>query len=327
MPITAAEIARMCHVSRTTVDRALKDKAGISPQTRARILKIAEEYDYRPNYLASSLSTGRTRSVGVIVFDLYNQHFSYLVNAVERYFSQRGIFTYICISNKDPNREREILRMLIDRQVDGILLVPIQDGEAFSAELRALNIDVIAVSNRLPGLPFVSGDNFDGAYQCMERFYRRGYRTVHFVCPPLRFRGTQNIYAQEMRAEGYLRFKAEHPDLSGELLTDAHYIDRVIALLEDADERPGIFCSSDLFMLDIRKRLFDAGWNPDERCALAGFDGLDVLYRLPDQMSTVVYPAEAIGEAAAKMLCDRMEGRPTPDEILLPCPMLGASAL
>lgn len=327
MPITAAEIARMCHVSRTTVDRALKNKAGISPQTRARILNIAKEYDYHPNYLASSLSTGRTRSVGVIVFDLYNQHFSYLVNSVERYFSALGVFTYICISNKDPQREREIIRMLTDRQVDGILLVPINEGEEFSEYLRSLNIAVVAVSNRLPGLPFVSGDNIAGAYQCVENFYQRGYRTVHFVCPPLRFKGTQNIYAQEMRAQGYLKFKEAHPDLAGELIVDAHYIDRVVELLETADERPGIFCSSDLFMLDIRKRLFDLGWNPEERCSLAGFDGLDVLYRLPDQMSTVVYPAEAIGEAAAKMLCDRIEGGSTSDEILLPCPMLRASAL
>lgn len=327
MPITAAEIARICHVSRTTVDRALKNKSGIRSDTRARILHVAEEYDYRPNYLASSLSTGRTRSVGIIVFDLYNQHFSYLVNSVERYFSQRGIFTYICISNKDKEREREIIRMLTDRQVDGILLVPINEGEAFAQSLRALNIAVVAVSNRLPGLPFVSGDNIGGAYECVENFYRRGYRTVHFVCPPLRFRGTQNIYAQEMRAEGYLKFKAEHPDLAGELIADADYIDRVVDLVLKSQERPGVFCSSDLFMLDIRKRLIDLGKNPEDCCSLAGFDGLDLLYRLPEQMSTVFYPAEAIGEAAAEMLHRRIQGEATQEEMLLPCPMLRASVL
>lgn len=283
---------------------------------------ILESYNYRPNFLASSLSKGRTQSIGVIVFDLYNQHFSHLVNAVERYFSNLGIFTYICISNKDKHREREIIQMLIDRQVDGILLVPINNGPEFSEYLQSLEIPVISVSNRLPGLPYVSGDNLGGSYKGMECFYENGYRTVHFVCPPLRYKGSQNLYAQQARVDGYLKFKEDHPDMKGKLITSANYLDFVIDLLRHAPERPGIFCSSDLFMLDIRKRIVDLGWDPNTRCSLMGFDGLDLLYHLPERPSTIAYPAEAIGEAAAMLLNDKIEGRSIPDETLLPCPLL-----
>lgn len=322
MPITAAEIARMCNVSRTTVDRALKNKPGISPETRARIHAIAKEYDYHPNYLASSLSTGRTHSVGVIVFDLYNQHFSHLVNAIERYFSSLDVFTYICISNKDKRREQEIIHMLIDRQVDGIILIPINESKKFADSLISLNTPVVTFSNRLPGLPYVSGDNLSGAYKGTEWFYKHGFRTVYFVCPPLRYLGTQNLYAQEARAEGYMKFLKEHPDMQGSLITASNYLDFIVDLLRDSKERPGVFCSSDLFMLDIRKHLVSIGWNPDACCSLMGFDGLDLLHHLPEHPTTISYPAESIGEAAAMLLNNMIEGKETVQEILLPCPLI-----
>lgn len=321
MSITAAEIARMCNVSRTTVDRALKNKAGISESTRRRICEVAEKYDYRPNYLASSLSTGRTKAVGIIVFDLYNQHFSYMVGAVERYFARRGVFTYICLSEKDPQRERALVDNLIDRQVDGILLVPINDSPAFIDHLRSLQIPIVAASNRLDGFPFVGGDNAAAVYQGMESFYQQGYRTVHFICPPLRRKGEENLFAQEERANGYLRFKRDHRDMRGELITDANYLECVEALL-DGPEKPGVFCSSDLFTLNIRKRIIDRGWQVTEKCALMGFDGLEFLEHLSQRPPSVFYPAEEIGEASAKMLDDMIHGRPTEREVLLPCPLL-----
>lgn len=321
MSITAAEIARMCNVSRTTVDRALKNKPGISEATRTQILAVAARYGYRPNYLASSLSTGQTRAVGIIVFDLYNQHFSSLVSAIEQYFTRAGIFSYICISRKDPARERSLIDSLFDRQVDGILLVPINDSAEFCAHLRGLNIPVVAMSNRLPGFPFVGGDNRTGAYTGMQDFYDRGYRTVYFVCPPLRRLGSENLTAQAERAEGYRQFMASHPDMRGDLIASADYLERVEALLRNAPEKPGIFCSSDLFMLAIRKRVIDLGWDLDARCALMGFDGLEFLSQLSQRPSSIFYPAEAIGEAAARVLDDAIRSKPVPAETLLPCPL------
>ena len=325
MGITAAQIAKMCKVSRTTVDRALKNKPGISPQTGQKIREIAEKYGYKPNYLASSLSTGKTRSVGVIVFDLYNQHFSYMVNAIEKYFAEQGIFAYVCISEKNKQRELEIIDDLYTRKVDGILLVPINDGPEFTEHLRSLNIPVLPVSNRLEGFPFVSGDAEKGAYEGMQFFYDHGYRTVYFVCPPMRRIGKENLYGQEIRVRGYQRFLAEHPEMQGELIVSSDYLDQVEALVVNASERIGVFCSSDIFTLSIRKRLIECGLDLDSCCYLMGFDGLDFLSQLNVRPASVVYPAEDIGRAAAKMLLDMINNRAESQEILLPCPLIPGS--
>lgn len=322
MIITAAEIARMCGVSRTTVDRALKNKSGISAETRRRICEIADRYGYRPNYLASSLSTGQTKSVGIIVFDLYNQHFSFMVTAMEKYLSEHGILAYICISDKDKKREWELIDDLNNRRVDGIAFVPINFSKAFVEHLRSLHLPIVAVSNRLPGFPFVGGDGAAAVYSGMECFFAHGYRTVHFVCPPVRFRGRENLYTQEDRLSGYLKFMQEHPDMRGEVLASEDYLERLEALIQNAEERPGVFCSSDHFTLNIRRRIVELGWDLDSCCYLMGFDGLEFLQHLTPRPASVFYPAEEIGRSAAQLLMDLIHGNPAPQEIMLPCPLL-----
>ena len=325
MAITAAELAKMCNVSRMTVDRALKNKKGIKEETRLRILKVAEEYGYRPNFLASSLSTGTTHSIGIIVFDLYNQHFSYMVNAMESYLSEQGFLSYICISDKNPERERQLIDDLCDRKVDGIAFVPINLSSEFCDHVQAKGVPVVAVSNRLKGFPFVGGDGAAAVYSGMECFYNHGYRTIHFVCPPMRFKDQQNIYTQEDRLNGYLNFVKTHPEVHGEVITTSDYIDRLVRLVSDPKERPGVFCSSDHYTLMIRKRFIELGWDLDKCCYLMGFDGLDYLNHLTPRPTSVYYPAEDIGRAAARMLLNMIHGLPTEKEVLLPCPIMHGS--
>jgi len=322
MSITSVEIARLCGVSRATVDRALKNKPGISSETRERILSTAAQHGYRPNHLARSLSTGHSSAVGVIVFDLRNRHFSWTVDAIERYFSERSVFTYICLSDKNPERERLLLDSLAALQVDGIILIPINQGSEFEESLRRLSLPVVAVSNRLDGFPYVGGDNFEGVLHGMQHLYDCGCHTVHFVCPPLRRRGKENLYAQERRAEGYLHFMKPHPDMRGELISDKDYLNRIEELLDNSPGKPAFFCSSDIYMLEIRRRLLDKGLKPSDVCTLMGFDGSDILDHLTQRPASVSYPAEAIGMRAAQLLDNLMNGSAAETEVLLPCPLL-----
>ncbi len=325
MGITATEIAKLCGVSRATVDRALKNKSGIQPETRRRILEIVEREGYQPNYLGSSLSTGKTHAIGLIVFDLSNQHFAELIEAVENYFSKKGYLLYIGLSRKDKKTEENLIQNLVSRQIDGIILTPIHEEAAFAKRLNELDLPVVATNNRLESLPFVGADNALAAELGMEQFYKNGYRNVHFVCPPLRNSGQENLYAQEERAKGYQRFLRSHDDMRGELICSADYLQTLDRLLDAGGEKPGIFCSSDIFVLRIRKHLMDRGIVPRDVCALMGFDGIDFMQNLSDRPASVFYPARDIGTHAAKLLDDLMHRRRTEHEIILPCSLLQGS--
>lgn len=322
MSFTSIDLAKICGVSRATVDRALKGKSGISEKTREAILRAATEHGYSPNIMARNLSTGKSNTIGIVVFDLKNEHFSLLSSAIERYFSEQGILTFICISEKDKRHEREIIETLKARMVDGIVLLPVNHDPSFSDWLQKLDMPIVTVSNKLTNIPLISGDNVGAAMEGMQNLYDRGYRTIHFICPPLRYKGYDNIYAQQSRANGYTQFLSEHPDIHGTLIETADYMEWIAQSLKEKSEKPAFFFSSDHYLLKVRRYMLDNGMDLSSTAALMGFDGFDCLKQFTLRPSSIQYPASEIGTAAAKSLHRLINGEQIEEELLIPCPLL-----
>lgn len=323
MAITINDLARICKVSRGTVDRALHDRGGVSERTREKIRKAAEEYGYTPNYIASSLATGRSRSVGIIVFDLNNRFFTEVVSAAEHEFLRHGLFSYICLSLKDRRYEQELIADLVRRKADGILFLPVNEGEEFTQYLKRLPVPLVAISNRINGLPYIGGDDDRAVGRGMECFYQRGVRKVHFVCPPLRNLGKENLYSQLRRLEGYRAYREAHPDMQGDEIMGEDYLDQVFERAAGDEGRMGFFCSSDHYALKIIKAARDRGVGIPSRFSLMGFDGVDnVLGHLERQLTTISYPAAEIGRRAASALVGQINGSQPQSEILLECPLI-----
>jgi LacI family transcriptional regulator len=109
-------------VSQGTVDRALHNRPGISAETRERILLTARQLGYRPDQLASSLVRGRTMTIGLVLFDLYNRFFAQIASAVEENAKSRGYFVYLTLTRKDLGEEKSCIERLAGRRVDGLIL-------------------------------------------------------------------------------------------------------------------------------------------------------------------------------------------------------------
>lgn len=329
MSITTTELAKLCNVSRGTVDRALNGRSRINPQTKELILKTAKERGYVPHLLASSLATGKTHTVGLIVFDLNSRHFAQMVTSVQQHFSKQGIFCYICITEKNQAQEISLVRDLIARKVDGIILTPINDSKAFCDMLIDWGKPVVTVHNRLDErFSFVGGNGDTAVYTGMEHFYRKGYRHVCFVCPPYRRLGQENLFAQINRVNGFRRFMQDHDDFRGELIVDINYLDLLLQKIQEhREERLGIFCSSDHYALRIYKAARESGFSAPTDFGLMGFDGVDTLYYLDKQITTLFYPAEKIGELSANCLYDMIHDQAPTKEFMLDCPIIDGQTL
>mgnify|MGYP005879360331 CR=1 FL=1 len=107
MGVTIKDIAEHCRVSVGTVDRALNNRSGISEKTKNRILKAAEELNYHPNYMGQSLATGRTMTIGMVCFDLYNNFFPELIDTIERHAKEKGYFIYLILTHREFKLEKE----------------------------------------------------------------------------------------------------------------------------------------------------------------------------------------------------------------------------
>lgn len=329
MKLTIPDLAKLCGVSRGTVDRALNDRPGISKKTREYILSAARQNGYTPNVLARSLVTGKSNTIGIVVFDLRNRHFSQLICSIHERIAEAGYFSYICITEKNPEQERRLLRDLVGRNVEGIILMPINDSSAFEEELAGMHVPVVTVSNRLSDrFSYVGSDFFSACYQGMNSFYAKGYRQVSFICPCADGQAHGNAYAQIQRAKGYERFMADHLDMHGELITTYDYFDCILHQVQNSKERLGFFCSSDFYALNILHKAREHNLRIPEDFGLMGFDRIDTLDYLEKPLSTVAYPIEEVGLQSANLLLEQIANPGGKrQELLIDCSLIGGATL
>ena len=124
--VTMRDVAREAGVSVNTVSRALSGKPDVSPDTRARVLKVAERLGYRPNRLARGLRSNKTFTIGVIVTDIANPFFAELVKGVEEAARQNGYSIILEDTGEDPEKEARAIQVMLAERVDGLLLTPVQ---------------------------------------------------------------------------------------------------------------------------------------------------------------------------------------------------------
>jgi LacI family transcriptional regulator len=327
MSITTKEIAKICNVSRGTVDRALNGRTGINSVTRERIQAVAREYHYRPHLIASSLSRGKSMSIGVVLFDLNNRYFSQIGNIISLAAQERGYFTYISISEKNYDSEMQILQNLASRRVDGILLLPAIQGKEYIQFLKSLEIPIVTIGNHLPGIHHVSIDDFNAAFESAAYISRCGYRRICFICPPLRKKGSLNgkfnLSSQDLRARGVRRFIDTNRAYQFEMLLQKDYADKAVVMVRAGGEKIAFFCSSDVYALELFKRFREEGISVPRDAGLMGFDNLDILSYIEPRITTGSISIEAQGREAMEVLFKLIAGETAPMVCYVPhkiCP-------
>lgn len=308
MSVTIKEIADICGVSHGTVDRALNNRPGISDKTKEKILKIAAELNYYPDFRARSLAKGTTKTIGLVLFDLYNRSFSQLTNAVETESRSKDYLVNLLLTDKCIHSEKEAIENLISRKVDGIILFPINQGEAFESYLTNLNIPIVTICNKLSDKwSYVGIDDRSAMKDAVTYVAGKGYERVVYICPPLAYRHQSNIYTQLERFEGLLAGMqqcgyTEEPIV----ITEKDYL-RTLSLIDLKASKTAILCSCDLYALETMNFLKDRNYRIPEDVGLMGFDNIDVLKYISPKLTTVHYNVEEMGFRAVDALVRQLE--------------------
>lgn len=211
MNITSKEIAKICGISRGTVDRALNNRPGVSEKTKKQILKIASELDYQPNYIGRSLVKGKSMSIGVIVFDLNNRVFAQIINGIEARARELDYFVNLSISFRDAKLEMDTIRQHIARNADGIILLSVNRGEPFVQFIEKFNKPIVTIGNRISSVtPYVWIDDSQAIKDLVKLYVSKNYKHIIYVSPPLRRLGTENLYVPEQRFLAFKQSVEEH---------------------------------------------------------------------------------------------------------------------
>ena len=188
MPVRMKDVARDLNVSVVTVSKALRDRSDISPATKKRILKRLRELNYRPNWIARSLVSGRTHIIGLVVPDLMSSFFAEVAKGLSEKLRPHGYQVVISISEENANLERQEIDLLLARRVDGLILASAQSparNELFHV-IEDHQVPYVLIDRKIAGLKanYVGVDDEEVGRMATEHLIACGCRSIAHIRGP-----------------------------------------------------------------------------------------------------------------------------------------------
>ena len=318
------DIARDLDVSVITVSKALRNHADISSQTKARVLKRAQELNYRPNLAARALVTGRTKMMGLIVPDLVHSFFAEVARGLSRVLHKSGYSVLISASDESPESERQAMDQFIARRVDALLVVSSQWTVESFRRLEEHGLPYILIDRNFSGVPanFVGVNDHAVGALATRHLIEVGCRTVAHI-------SRERISTALARLEGYRRTLSQYGlSLGPEYVVNAEETDTVAdqsgyeaaRKLLALDRRPdGIFCHNDLVASGAMRAIFEAGLRIPGDIALIGCCNVHYAGLLRVPLTSIDPRSDAIGEHAARLAMTLVDAKSplVPEAILL----------
>jgi LacI family transcriptional regulator len=305
---TIKEVARKARVSVATVSYVLNMKTTetISQPVTKRVLAAAQRLNYRPNHLARSLVLRKTCTLGVISDSLSNTFFYEILAGVQRVASSKGYALLLGVSDLSVAREAQQVEFMLDRRVDGLVIVTVADGGhcAHIESLRRDRIPFVLVDERIIGLEcdYVMSENAKGARQAIAHLLSLGHRRIGFIGNDCWRKASTTVD----RLEGYKSALAEaglsfDPELVC-YLPKGREEEELRHFLSEEKDLSAVFLTSDSMAPWVFTAADQLGLKIPRCLAVVGFDDSAAAATMPVPLTTVRQPRTAMGKRAAEVL-------------------------
>lgn len=306
-PLNLKQLAEHLQLSQTTVSLVLNNSpAGRSiPQhTRDRVFEAARRFHYRPNYFAKSLRNSRSMSVGVIVPDQSDGYFPVVMSAIEKQLLKAHYFYVTASHYRRPELVEEYSRRLMERAVDGLLLLDTP------ARIH-VPVPTVAVSSHNAGADVMNVvlDHDRAARLALSHLRELGHERIAFM------QGATGITDATYRWQSILNVAGEMgiavtPELSMQLeevrqTPEAGY-QVTQELLRRTRDFTAVFCFNDISAIGAMRAIMDAGLRVPEDISVVGFDDIVTAAYCKPSLTTVKQPLEQMGAEAAQLLLNRI---------------------
>jgi DNA-binding LacI/PurR family transcriptional regulator len=317
MAVTIKDIAKRAGVTHSTVSRALRGNTLISPQTSARIRKIAAEMGYQPDAAARSLKTNRSQVLGVIVSSLADPFFSEILQGIEDRAQENGYGLFIAASQHNLKREQAIVRTMREHRVDGIIICSTSFSAAQARMLLEYNFPTVVVNNQ-------SADNFrysiyhddvDGCRQVTRHLIGLGHRRIAYLGNASSGRTTLDRltgFREEVAAAGLPVPENYVHQVSGG--KPEHGVAGAEYFLSLQERPTAIVCYNDLIATGVLKGLHAAGLSVPDDLSVTGFDNIEFSAFTQPPLTTFDQPKRFIGAEAARLLLALLRCEPDDGE-------------
>lgn len=317
--ITMKDIALKADVSVSTVSFVLNnigEKMGISTAVINKVLLVAQDLNYKPNMIASSLRTGETRSIGLIVEDISNQFFSDLAKVVEDEARRLNYRVFYCSTGADDQRAEELVNSLLQANVDGFIIAPTEKLEKSIDNLLKMHVPVVLIDRYFPGqlVSTVVMDNYEGAYLVTKKMMDAGCRHIAainvnsgMIQMKLRESGYENLLKEKGLFDESLVLRVDFQD------TETEKIRIIRDFLKMHPQIDGLLFLSNYLGLCGLQAFRQLGIEIPRDIRVASFDDHDSFRLHTPSISVVAQPIEAMAKKAINLLVAQMTAGKQPE--------------
>jgi len=312
-----ADVAKLAGVSTATVSRVLNQPTAVTPQLRRRVHAAVDSLGYMPHGAARALASRRSSTIGAVVPTIDNAIFSRNIQALQARLFEAGLTLLLASSDYDYEREQREVQILVERGIDGLILV----GEA-----RNRSVYQLLKKRRVPYIntwmyhkdsphPCVGFDNIQAAYQIGSYLLDIGHRNIAMVAG---IRDCNDRVAA--RIEGVKAAMAER----GAHFAPGHLVEhkyeiaegrRAASRLLASPNRPtAIVCANDVLAFGVLFECRARGVNVPRDISITGFDDQDLAANIEPPLTTIRVPAAEMGRRAAEFLLAKLENTPIPEK-------------
>jgi LacI family transcriptional regulator len=306
------DVARLANVSPATASRALNGVEGMTGQTRSRVLDAAAQLGFRPNVIARSLKVRTTRTLGLLTDDIEGVFTMLMARGLEDIATLAGFNVFLCNSYGNPDREKQHIEALLDKQVDGIILSSgYRVGERGAPASPTGRTPVVLLYQYTSEFAAhcVLPDDVGGGRIAVRHLLEAGRRRIgiiagpkHYEASALRLKGARRALkdAGVALAPSRLRWGAKwHEDVGYQLATD---------LISKRWPPDGLFCMSDSMATGAMAALKDRGFSVPDDVSVVGFDNRYGSAHVRPALTTVALPLYELGARAGELLLGLIQG-------------------
>ena len=308
--ITIKDIASELNISASTVSRALNDKPYINSQTKKLVIDLAEKLGYTPNFLATSLRSQKSNTIGVIIPEIVHFFFSTVIAGIEEVAHNAGYTILFCQSNESYEREVLDTKALITHRIDGLLVSFSQETMNFDhfREVEKKNIPIVFFDRMIKEMDTsnVIVADYDGARKATKHLLEQGCSRIAHLSGP------KHLNISKERLNGYLDVLEEHhlkpmPGYMrecGGTKEDGYTCTKKLLQLPNPPD--AIFANSDIVALGAMQAIKELGLNIPNDIAIIGFSNWQFSELIEPQLSTISQPGFEIGREAMMLLLDEI---------------------
>ena len=303
------DIARQTGLSITTVSRVLNGKAEqyrISEKSKQKVLKAARQLNYLPNQVAVNLRLGKSHTIALIIPSLTNPFFAGIASSINNELRDLGYITILGDSDEKLEIEENILKQMVSRRIEGLIIAPCGEEWAHIKRYYDQGMPVICIDRYFEhaGLPYVSTDNYYGAYEVARYLINQGHTNIACI------QGVKQSMPNKQRIKGFLHAMKEAGIQSYSITGDAFNVQNgylETKLLLRKKERPtAIFTLSNTIAMGCMNALKEENLNIPEDISLITFDNHPYLEYLATPLSCVAQPVDNICKIAIKFLFSQL---------------------